>query len=94
MQKDIHQSSMYAPDYRTLREEAGFSWSVSATYLALLDITGLEIKKMFLEPSTGIELYRTGRKLLKEMFGPEVGLPAPATPPIGYGHIYSIRMKT
>lgn len=81
---------MYQADYNTLRQETKFSWNVSASYLALLEITGIKIKEMFLNPDAGIELYKTGRPLIKNLFGPEILLPAPITPPISYGHINTI----
>lgn len=81
---------MFRPDYTTLKKETPFSWNVSATYLALLEATGIPVKEMFLSPSAGIELYKKGRPLLKEMFGTDVGMPSPSTPPISYGHINTL----
>lgn len=77
---------MSAPDYLRIRAEAGFAWEVSATYLALLDATGIPIKEFNLDPKAGIEAYRRGRRLLRDLYGPELRLPAPATPPVSYGH--------
>lgn len=82
--------AMYVPDYSVLRKETKFSWYVSSTYLALLDATGIKIKDMFLDSDAGIELYRKGCPLIREMFGPDVRLPAPATPPVSYGHINAL----
>lgn len=81
---------MYKPDYNTLKKERKFSWHVGSSYLALLGITGIKIKEMFLNPSAGIELYKKGRPLLKEMFGSDVRMPAPSAPPISYGHINTL----
>jgi len=81
---------MYQADYNTLRQETKFSWNVSASYLALLEITGIKIKEMFLNSEAGIALYKTGRPLIRDMFGPEILLPAPMTPPISYGHINTL----
>lgn len=81
---------MYLPDYNTLKEERKFSWGVSASYMALLEATGIKIKEMFLSPEAGIELYKTGRPLIRDLFGPEVMLPAPMTPPVSYGHINTL----
>ncbi len=74
------------PDYDRLRDEAGFTWFVRSTYLALLEVTGIEIREFYLNPQAGIELYRKGRPMIREMFGPDVGLPGVSTPPISYGH--------
>jgi len=84
---------MHKPDYSTLRQDSKFSWSVSSSYLALLEITGINIKEMFLNPSAGIELYRKGRPLLQERYGPDVGLPSPISPPISYGHINTLGVE-
>jgi hypothetical protein len=81
---------MYQADYNTLRQETKFSWSVSASYLALLEITGIKIKEMFLNSGAGIALYKTGRPLIRDMFGSEILLPTPMTPPISYGHINTL----
>lgn len=81
---------MFRPDYNTLKKETAFSWGVSATYLALLEVTDIPIREMFLNPSAGIELYKKGRPLLREMFGTDVGIPSPSTPPISYGHINTL----
>lgn len=78
------------PDYETLRSETKFRWFVSSSYLALLEVTGIPIKEFNLNPSAGIELYRKGRPMLREMFGPDIGLPGVSTPPISYGHINSL----
>ncbi len=84
---------MYKPDYNTLRKEAKFYWRVDSTYLALLEITGIKIKEMFLDPSAGIELYRKGRPMLRAMFGPDVNLPPPVTPPVSYGHVNTLGVE-
>lgn len=74
------------PDYATLRDQTPFSWSVSGTYLSYLKLAGVPIRDFFLSPEAGIEVYRTGRRRVAELFGPEVGATTPATPPISYGH--------
>jgi hypothetical protein len=84
---------MYKPDYNVLRKEAKFSCHVSASYLALLEITGIKIKEMFLNPSAGIELYKKGRPLLREMYGPDVNMPSPSSPPISYGHVNTLGVE-
>ncbi|MBN1352699.1 hypothetical protein JXJ21_25145 [candidate division KSB1 bacterium] len=75
------------PDYTVLISETKFRWQVGSAYTALLDITGIPIKEFNLDPAVGIELYRKGRRLLREMFGPDIGLPGVSTPPISYGHV-------
>lgn len=84
---------MYKPDYNALRKESKFSCFVSASYLALLEITGLRIKDMFLSPSVGIELYRKGRPLIREMYGPDVNTPSLITPPVSYGHVNTLGVE-
>jgi hypothetical protein len=84
---------MQKPEYDRLRESRGFSWSVSATYLALLDITGIPIREYNTRPEAGIELFRRGRAALREMYGQELGLPGPMTPPISYGHVNALGLE-
>jgi hypothetical protein len=78
------------PDYTKLRDPSRFSWSVAASCNGLLEATGIPIRTFNLDPDAGIELYRRGRPLLREMYGPEVALPAPATPPVSYGHVNAL----
>ncbi len=75
------------PDYASLRDDSRFYWSVSATQGALREITGTPIREFNLEPEACIYAYREGRPAIREMFGPDVALPAPATPAISYGHV-------
>ena len=78
---------MHQPDYAQLREQTPFRWRITSTYLALLDITGIKIRDMFLHPEVGIELYRRGRPLLREAYGDlPVVLPGINTAPVSYGH--------
>lgn len=81
------------PNYETLGKETKFSWSVSGCYLSLLGLTGIPIKEFNLDPAAGIEVYRKGRPLHREMFGEEVGVPSVATPPISYGHVNGLGSK-
>ncbi len=74
------------PNYDTARDEAGFSWRVTATYLAYLHLADVPIRKFFLEPDACIEVYTTGRQRARELFGDDVQYAGPATPPISYGH--------
>jgi hypothetical protein len=74
------------PDYTTLRAQSGFSYSVSACYLAYQAMAGVPLHEFFLKPAACIEAYRTGRARVRELFGPEVHLGSPATPPVSYGH--------
>jgi len=74
------------PDYATLRAETKFSSGASGTYLALLKLAEVPIRDFFLKPEACIEVYRVGRPKLREMFGPEIGMPGPSTPPVSYGH--------
>jgi hypothetical protein len=77
---------MATPDYTTLREATGFSWRVNGTYTALPGLTGISLGEFSLDQDAGIEFYRKGRAMLREMFGPDVGTCPLATPPISYGH--------
>jgi hypothetical protein len=78
------------PDYNQLRAQTPFSWSVGSSSSALLRLTGISIKEFNLNPAAGIEAYRKGRPLLRDLVGPDVALPAPATPPVSYGHIHAL----
>jgi len=74
------------PDYATARRDAGFSWSVGSSQGALRELARIPIRDFNLDPEACIEAYRTGRPLVRELFGEEVGLPGLATPAISYGH--------
>jgi hypothetical protein len=74
------------PDYATARARTRFSWDVSGTYLAFHTLADVPIREFFLKPEACIEAYRTGRPKVRELFGEDVKLPHPATPPISYGH--------
>lgn len=76
----------YEIDYTKLRAETGFSWSVSASASALLELADIPIRDYYLDPEAGIEAYRRGVPLLHKMFGPDVGPPGLTTPGISYGH--------
>jgi hypothetical protein len=75
------------PNYETARQEAGFGWYVGSSQDALREVTGIPIREFNLEPQACIEAYRKGRRLLREMFGEDVGLPGVSTPAISYGHV-------
>ncbi len=81
---------MSKPNYNTLRDETPFTWFVATANDILLEITQITEREFFLDPAAGIELFKTGRAAVKEMFGPDVGLPWPMTPPISYGHINTL----
>lgn len=78
------------PDYTNLRAQTPFQWYVGATYLALLKLTDIPIKEFNLNPAAGIELYRRGRPMITDLFGPVVRQPGVATPPVSYGHINAL----
>lgn len=75
------------PDYATARQQAGFSWHVGVAPLAYMKLAGVPIRDYFLDPAACIEVYRKGRPLARELFGPEVVLGGPSTPAISYGHV-------
>lgn len=81
------------PDYTTLRDDSTFNWRVASSYGALLDVTGIPIRELNLDPDAGIELYRKGRPILEDMYGPEVSLPRAGTPHISYGHVNGLGSK-
>ena len=78
------------PDYTTARQREGYSWQVGATVDALATLMGVAMREVYLDPAVGIEVYRRGRPMLRDMFGPDVSLPAPSTPGISYGHANTI----
>ena len=82
----------HQPDYEALRKTTAtaFEWSVTGSYLAYLKMAGVPIRDFFLEPEACIEVYRTGRRRVGELFGPDVGEAGPTTPPVSYGHPHSL----
>ena len=78
------------PDYERAREEAGFSWSVSASYLAYLRLTDTPIRRFFLEPDVCTDVFLRGRKAVHERFGEGVRQAGVSTPPISYGHVNTL----
>lgn len=76
-------------DLKSARQNTPFSWSVGSVYTGMLDITKTPIKEFNLNPEVGIEMYRQ-RHLIQDYFGPDVSLPAIATPPVSYGHINTL----
>jgi len=75
------------PNYKTARHEAGFNWRVSGSYLSALVLSGVEVKDFYTEPEACIEVYKTGRPRMYEMFGDWLPPLVPATPPISYMHV-------
>ena len=75
------------PNYDTARNEAGFSSRVSGSYLSALVLSGVPIKDFYTRPEACIEVYKTGRPRMYEMFGDWLPPLAPATPPISYMHV-------
>ncbi len=74
------------PNYATQREAAGFGWWVGSSQDALRALTDTPIREFNLDPSVCADCYRRGRALHRELFGPEVPLPALSTPAVSYGH--------
>jgi len=75
------------PDYDTARDEAGFGWGISGSYLSALALSGVPIGEFYTEPAACIEVYKTGRPRMYEMFGDWLPPLAPSTPPISYMHV-------
>lgn len=78
------------PNYETLRDETKFSWFVNSSVGALLELTEIPNKEFLLNSDVGIELYRKGRPMLREMFGEDVNQTVLSTPPVSYGHINTL----
>ena len=75
------------PDYDVLRRETKFTWSARSAASALWTLAGVPIREFNLKGVACIEAYRKGRPLVREMFGPDVKLPALSTPAVSYGHV-------
>ena len=75
------------PDYDVLRAQTPFTWRVSATYLALIDASGVPIRDFYLDPEAGIEVFRRGGPAVRDLYGPDMPLWGPSTPPVSYGHV-------
>jgi hypothetical protein len=78
------------PDYDTARSDFGFTWSVDTSYASIMEAVGINIREFFLDVDVCIDAYRRGRKVVREMYGDRVNIPAPATPPISYGHVNTL----
>ncbi len=78
--------SYVRPDYNTARAESGFSWKISGCYLSAQVLSEVPIKDFYTRPEACIEVYKTGRPRMYEMFGEWLPPMAPATPPISYMH--------
>ncbi|NLF15842.1 MAG: hypothetical protein GX595_01095 [Lentisphaerae bacterium] len=74
------------PDYTTLRQTTAFGYSAAACYLAFQAMGEVPLHEFFQKPEACIEAYRKGGPRIRELFGPDVHLSPPATPPISYGH--------
>ena len=75
------------PNYDTARDEAGFSWRISGCYNSALALSGVPVKEFYTKPEACIEVYKTGRARMYEMFGDWLPPLPPATPPISYMHV-------
>jgi hypothetical protein len=80
----------FQPDYDTARRQRTFTWRISASYYELMDLTGFGLHEINLDPRAGIEIFRKGLPLYRELFGPEQEAPTPCTPAISYGHATSL----
>ena len=78
---------MYRPDYDALYQQNAFRWFTVPVSSALLEVTGISIKDYNLNAEAGIELYKKGRKLLFDIFGPDIPPVRLVTPAISYGHL-------
>ena len=77
------------PDYATLRDRAPFRWGAHSTVHALLELTATPLGAYNLDPAVGIDVYRRGWPLFREVFpdAKTVALPSVHTPHISYGHV-------
>ena len=78
---------MIRPDYEALSKQNTFRWFLTPDASALREVTGISICDCNLNAEAGIELYKTGRKRLFDIFGPDVPLAQIGTPAISYGHL-------
>ncbi len=78
--------SYIRPDYDSARQQAGFRWQISGCYNACIELSGVPVKDFYTRPDACIEVYRSGRARMYEMFGDWLPPLAPATPPISYMH--------
>jgi hypothetical protein len=74
------------PDYETALANTAFSWHAGTSYSAYIALANVPIHEFFQAPAACIEAYRTGRARARELFGPDVAMAGPATPPVSYGH--------
>lgn len=64
-----------------------FTWYADALADALLPLAGVSDREFFLDPSRGIEAYRRGKPLFREIYPEESGVRVQVTTPlIKYGH--------
>lgn len=80
------------PNYNTLRQDAGFRWYINVSHTAVLKVANVAIEEFNQSAAAGIQAYRQ-RGRVAELFGPDVQRPAPATPPISYGHLNGLGIE-
>ncbi|HJP32928.1 MAG TPA: uroporphyrinogen decarboxylase family protein [Candidatus Latescibacteria bacterium] len=78
--------SYIRPNYDTARDEAGFGWQIGGCYNSCIALSGVPVRDFYTRPEACIEVYRSGRQRMYEMFGDWLPPLAPATPPISYMH--------
>jgi hypothetical protein len=64
-----------------------FGWYVSSGFAAYAYLACVRLDEAYTNMSACAHVFRTGRKQVKEMFGPEIMDDVPHCPPISYGHI-------
>jgi hypothetical protein len=68
-----------------------FTWYADACPDALLPLTGIGDRAYFLDPGQGVELYRRGRPLFREIYPEDSGVRLTLTTPlIKYGHVSTL----
>lgn len=77
-------------DYKSARQNHPFTWQVVDTPFLYYELTGIGFQDYYSNPSAGIELFKKGRPIARELFGPDLQHCSITTPPTLYGHINAI----
>lgn len=64
-----------------------WSWSVPISYEVFPRLAGIALRDFHLDPAACAESFRKSRPIIREMFGPELHIPACYCPPLTYGHL-------
>ncbi len=78
---------MNRPDYDAFQALCGFDWAVNGSQDAIRALAEVPLGNFNLNPDARIEVFRRGRPLHREWFGPDIPVPGVSTSEISYGHI-------